>query len=72
MIKLKAGRRGLPPADIKERPSTSEASSPSGEPNGSSEMNSTTEKSSSIPIDFQENQHYAKDQNRGSTTGLFE
>jgi hypothetical protein len=35
-------------------------------------MNSTTEKSSSIPIDFQENQHYAKDQNRGSTTGLFE
>jgi len=69
---LKAGRRGLPPVDVQERPSTSECSSPSDEANGSSKLNTAGEKPSSIPIDLQENQHYAKDQNHGSTTGLFE
>ena len=66
---MQANRRGPTPGEAAERPSTSECSSPSGEPINASKY---VEKSPPMARDSADNQHSARDQNRESTTGLFE
>ncbi|XP_054162414.1 doublesex- and mab-3-related transcription factor A1-like [Oppia nitens] len=59
---------GLSSTDTQERP-TSECSSASGEPNGSSKYAINNDKSSPVVMDLTDNQHSTKDQINTSETG---
>ena len=68
---MQANRRGPTSGEPTERPSTSECSSPSGEPINATKY-PNVEKSPPMARDSGDNQLSTRDQNRESTTGLFE